>query len=161
MSMPVLEQTKTVKPLTYEEERGKPMPSRNHGRVQTNTTLEFSRHEQFSVYGELTLTIEGRNYTPDISVYPQEPVDFRHDEVTRKDSPLTTVEILSPSQSVQDLVERAEVYLRNGVKSCWIITPAFRTVTILLPDGREEVFHRGIATDPVTGLTTDLEKVFS
>ena len=137
------------------------MPSRNHGRVQTNLILEFGHQQDFSIYSELTLTIAGRDFTPDISIYPHEPADFRHDELTRTDLPLVAVEIFSPSQSHQELMEKADVYLRNGVKSCWIVSPPLRTVTVLLPDGREEVFHRGIAKDPVTGLTADLAKVFS
>lgn len=137
------------------------MPSRNHGRVQANLTGEFLQQGQFSIYSELTLTIADTNYTPDISVYPREPGDYRHDEASRADLPLVAVEIFSPSQSQQEVVEKAEIYLRNGVKSCWIVSPPLRTVTILLPDGREEVFHRGAAKDPVTGLTADLAAVFS
>ena len=137
------------------------MPSFNHSIVQTNLIVEFARQADYRICSELTLQIEGINYTPDLSVYPKKPADFRHDEIARREPPLLTVEILSPSQSHQQVVEKAAVYLRNGVKSCWIVTPPLRTVTILLPDGREEVFHRGAAKDPATGLTADLAKVFS
>jgi Uma2 family endonuclease len=147
--------------LTYEEERGKPMPSFNHGLVQANLIGEFLHHANYRVVSELTLEIEGVNYTPDLSVYPREPADFRHDNVVRRDPPLVTVEIFSPSQTHQEIVQKAETYLRHGVKSCWIVSPPLRTVTLLLPDGREEVFHGGVATDPATGLTADLSKVFS
>ena len=149
------------RPLTYEEERGKPRPSRNHGRVQANLILEFGHQGKFSTYSELTLSVSGANYTPDISVYLHEAPDYRHDEASRADVPLVAVEIFSPSQSHQEVVEKAEIYLRHGVKSCWVVSPPLRTVTVLLPDGREEVFHRGIAKDPVTGLTADLARVFS
>ncbi len=113
------------------------MPSRNHGRVQTNLIVEFFQQQQFSIYSELTLTIGGVNYTPDISIYPRETADYRHDEVTRTELPLVAVEILSPSQSHQEVVEKAELYLRHGVKTCWIVSPPLRTVTLLLPGGRE------------------------
>jgi len=149
------------RPLTYEQERGKPIPSRNHGRVQTNLIAEFFQQQQFSIYSELTLAIGGANYTPDISIYPRETADYRHDEVTRAQPPLVAVEILSPSQSHQEVVEKAEIYLRHGVKTCWIVSPPLRTVTLLLPDGREEGFHLGAVKDPVVGLTADLAKVFS
>jgi hypothetical protein len=33
------------KPLTYEQERGKPMPSKNHAIVQTNLAIEFARKQ--------------------------------------------------------------------------------------------------------------------
>src|SRR5437773_9981635 len=125
------------RPLTYEEERGKPMPSLNHSIVQSNLIVEFARHDDFRVCSELTLEIEGTHYTPDLSIYPKQPADFRHDEIARRELPLLAVEILSPTQSHQEVVEKAELYLRNGVKSCWIVSPPFRTVTILLPGGRE------------------------
>jgi len=118
-----------TRPLSYEEERGKPMPSRNHGRAQTNLIGEFLQQRQFSIYSELTLSIGGANYTPDVSVYLSEPADFRHDELSRAEPPLVAVEILSPSQSHQEIVEKAEFYLRNGVKSCWIVSPPLRTVS--------------------------------
>ena len=137
------------------------MPSRNHGRVQTNLIGEFLQQRRFSTYSELTLTIAGMNYTPDISVYPHEAADYRHDEPSRAELPLVAIEIFSPSQSQQEVVEKAEMYLRHGVKSCWIVSPPLRTVTILLPEGQEEVFHRGEVKDPVTGLTADLARVFS
>lgn len=137
------------------------MPSRNHGRVQTNLTVELFAQQQFSIYNELTLTIAGLDYTPDISVYPREPADYRHDETKRAEPPLVAIEILSPSQSEQETVEKAEIYLRHGVKSCWIVSPPLRTVTILLPDGRQEVFHRGSVKDPAVELGADLDRVFS
>ena len=57
------------KPLSYEEERGKPMPSRNHSAVQTNLISEFARQRDFRVHSELTLDISGKPVAPDLSVY--------------------------------------------------------------------------------------------
>src|SRR5260370_35183583 len=106
------------RPLTYEQERGKPMPSRNHGRVQTNLIVEFFQQQQFSIYSELTLTIGGVNYTPDISIYPRETADYRHDEVTRTELPLVAVEILSPTQSDRQCVGRPAPDPAHAQKEC-------------------------------------------
>lgn len=149
------------RPLSYEEERGKPMPSRNHGSVQAKLIIDFSKHSQFRIYGELTLQFEGELYTPDISIYPSEPIDLRHDEVRRTEPPAVAVEIFSPTQGYQEVMEKAEVYLRNGVKSVWLVSPPLRNITILAPDGRQESFHSGVAKDPATGLSADLASVFS
>src|SRR5438093_283325 len=67
------------KPLSYEEERGKPMPSFNHGAIQMNLGGEFMRQRQFRILSELTLNINGKPYTPDLSVYARTPLDLRHD----------------------------------------------------------------------------------
>ena len=81
--------TATVdKPLTYEEERGKPMPSLNHSAIQMNLGAEFMRHKQFRVHSELTLQISGKPMTPDLSVYRRAPLDLRHDVPRSADPPL-------------------------------------------------------------------------
>ncbi len=149
------------KPLTYEEERGKPMPSFNHGSVQANLIGEFTRQRNFRVVSELTIELGGQNYTPDISIYPRQPINFRHDDIRRDDPPLLAVEIFSPTQGSQEILDKVDVYFRHGVKSCWIVSPPFRSVTVLTPDGQEEICHAGAVTDPAIGLTADLAAVFS
>jgi Uma2 family endonuclease len=109
--------------LTYEEERGKPSPSLNHGIAQANLTGEFLKNPNFLVSSELTLEFEGETYTPDLSVYPKEPLDWRHDQIRRTDPPLVVVEIFSPTQGPQTVMDKVEIYLRNGVKSCWLLSP--------------------------------------
>ena len=149
------------KPLTYEEERGKPMPSVNHAAIQINFGVEFAKDRRFRVYSELTLEFEGRSFTPDLSIYPRQELDLRHDIVKRTDPPLLVVEIFSPQQGYQDVMDKVDVYFRNGVKSCWIVSPPLHTVSLLSCDGKEQIFHAGVATDPATGLTADLAVVFS
>src|SRR5437870_11520975 len=92
-SVPIMAIESLDKPLTYEEERGKPMPSRNHAGIQVNLIVEFAKDREYRVYSELTLEFEGRPYTPDLSVYPKEELDLRHDLVKRTDAPLLVVEI--------------------------------------------------------------------
>lgn len=54
-----------------------------------------------------------------------------------------------------------EAYLRNGVKTCWVVIPPLRTITIYAADGSQKTFVEGQAVDPAIGLTADLETVFS
>ena len=46
------------------------------------------------------------------------------------------------------------------MKSCWIVDPALQAITILQPGEPRRIIDSGIATDPATGLTVDLAKVF-
>jgi Uma2 family endonuclease len=94
-------------------------------------------------------------------VFPREPLDWRHDVIREVKPPLLVVEISSPTQGVQDVMDKADAYFRHGVKSCWIVVPPLRTVRILTADGHEETVHTGVAKDPVCGLTADLGAVFS
>lgn len=137
------------------------MPSKNHGIAQANLIVEFAKHSQMRILSELALQFEGENFTPDISIYPRQPADFRHDVIRETDPPLTVVEIFSPKQGYQDVMDKVAAYFRSGVKSCWIVSPPMRTVTILLPDGNQQSYDSGIATDPATGLTANVDAVFS
>ncbi len=137
------------------------MPSFNHGAIQANLIGEFIPQRDFRVCSELSLELAGQPLTPDLSIYPREPLNLRHDEIRRTDPPLVVVEILSPTQGYQSVMEKVEAYFRNGVKSCWIVSPPFHTITILRPDGTEEVVHSGVAKDPAIGLTAEVAAVFS
>src|SRR5688572_7528083 len=132
MSTPI-----TDRPLSYEEERGKPMPSENHAIVQANLIVEFATQRELRIASELALEFGGRRLTPDISIYPRQPVDFRHDIVRRKEPPLTVVEIFSPQQGTLEVMEKVDVYFQNGVKSVWIVSPPLHTIQILTADGGE------------------------
>jgi Uma2 family endonuclease len=152
----------TEHPLTYEEERGKPMPSKNHSIIEMRLCLEFSRHREIDVLPEVTLELfPGKWLVPDISVCQRTSLDLRHDVVRLTEPPLLTVEIVSPSQGLEEILEKVEFYLAHGVKSVWMITPPLRGVTIFLPDGSQQSFHDGTVRDPATGITVDLETVFS
>jgi Uma2 family endonuclease len=149
------------RPPTYEEERGKPMPSQNHAAVQANLILEFGANRECRPFSELTLEIDGVNYTPDLCVYPRHALNWRRDVIRRTDPPLLAVEILSPSQGYQEVQEKVAVYLAHGVKSCWVVSPFARTVTVYLPDGEPVTHAQGTVTDPATGLSARLEEVFA
>ena len=148
-------------PLAYEEERGKPMPSNNHGAVQMNLGGEFLKHREFRVISELSLLLGERDFVPDLSIYRREPLDLRHDQVRRTDPPLVAVEIYSPTQGSLEIMEKVDAYLAAGVLSVWVVSPPIRNVTIFTPDGREHPFSAGVATDPAIGVTADLAVVFS
>ena len=110
---------------------------------------------------ELALNIHGKPYTPDLSIYPRTPLDLRRDVARRTDPPLLVVEIFSPQQGTQEVMDKLDVYFDFGVKSCWVVSPPMHSIQILTADGRETVLNSGTATDPVTGLTADLAAVFS
>ncbi len=150
------------RPLTYEEERGKPMPSFNHSIIELRLGAQFLADRRFTTGIEMTLELlPGEPLTPDISVYPPQPLDLRHDIVRRTDPPLLTVEIVSPMQGMHEVMKKVEFYLAQGVRSVWVIAPPLRDVTIFLPDGSQQSHHGGVVTDPAIGIAADLDAVFS
>ena len=146
----------------YEIERNKPMPSVNHSRIQLNLGMEFAKQREFSVYPELDIRLNGRDFTPDLCVYPHEPFRQFADVIRREDAPLLIVEILSGRQGTFDVYEKIEWYLAQGVKSAWMISPLGGAVTIYAPGGGFQVHQAtGVVTDPATGLRADFAAVLS
>lgn len=54
--------------------------------------------------------------------------------------PTVAIEILSGSDTHDDMVERIRVFLEAGVKQVWIVDAELRRVTINRPDGAAEFF---------------------
>ena len=146
----------------YEIERGKPMPSKNHGKLQQRIGVEIAVQygDTYETYSELSLTVPNPPYVPDLCLFPAEPSNWRQDEVKVSDVPLTVIEIVSPSQTDTELTAKSIAYFAAGVKSYWLVQPVLRTIFVLLPNGDELVFHNDTLTDPTNGISIDLKKVF-
>jgi Uma2 family endonuclease len=148
----------------YETERGKPMPSKLHARIQTRITVYLTNHylEQYEAFTELTLDTPGEKSTPDICLYPLEEVNFFHDEIKRKDPPLATIEIISPSQTLQTLIDKTADYFSFGVKSCWIVLPSLQSVYVFKAPFSHEVFSLGEEIrDPNLDIRIPMDVIFS
>jgi Uma2 family endonuclease len=147
----------------YERERGKPMPSMNHSIAQSEIVfvLKTDYRTQFSVLSELSVTLNGNKFTPDVAVYPPLFIDWQHDIISFTEPPLTTIEIISPTQSLQELTRKTEDYFTGGVKSCWIVMPGLQTILVMQPD-RSKVYFQSNDTlqDPATGISLDVGKIF-
>jgi len=153
----------TEKPLSdYEQERGKPMPSKLHSLLQKQLIIAFHAFEPpYTVFSELTLQLGDRELTPDLSLYEKATVDFTQDELRMTEPPLLTVEIASPTQSVQDLVDKIRVLIEHGVQSCWLVQPPLRTITVFTEGMESTTYDRGTVTDPVTEIEVDVGEVFA
>ncbi len=158
----VLEHSALTELTRYELERHKPMPSRNHGKLQARISQQVlnAYENQYDVMSELTLKAPNPPFVPDLSIFSIKPSNWREDEVKVSEVPLTVIEIISPSQTETELTEKATAYFAAGTKSYWLVQPLFRTVVILLPDGDELVFHNELLTDPTNGISIDLKNVF-
>lgn len=147
----------------YEIERNKPMPNLLHGLLQSkiNLLLSMSYSETYMFPNELALaTVPGS--TPDICIYPLEKVDIKSIKSKEDKPPITTIEIQSPSQSLEELQKKAwDLYFPMGVKSAWIVIPTLKGIKVTLADGQELFYNSGNFKDPATGIELDLEKVFS
>jgi Uma2 family endonuclease len=145
----------------YERERGKPMPSKLHSVVQKRLIIAFHPFEPpYTVLSEVTLDLEDRRVTPDLSVYDHFDVDFTEDEIRMTEAPLLTVEIASPTQGIQDLIEKIRFLLGSGVQSCWLVQPQLRTITVYSGDMESKTYSEGTVADPNLDVEVDLADVF-
>ena len=148
----------------YETERGKPMPSLLHAIIQKRLTVYLdTRYEgQFEVLPELTLDTPGEKSIPDICLCPWEPIDFFHDQIKRKDPPLATIEILSPTQVLQTLLDKTADYFSFGVKSCWVVIPPLESIYVFKSPFYHEVFSMGEEVyDPNLDIRVPMDLIFA
>lgn len=88
--------------------------------------------------------------------------DWMHDEISLSEPPLTTIEILSPTQALADLIDKSEDYFSGGVKSCWIVLPRLTTILVMQANLHKSYFQIGdTLTDPATGITLAVDSIFS
>jgi len=55
--------------------------------------------------------------------------------------PVLAVEVLSPSDRQNDVLDKVEDYLRAGVKLVWVVEPVFRTVCVYQSDDEPRLFN--------------------
>lgn len=149
----------------YEIKRNKPMPNRIHGKIQLNLGFELKLNykKQFDFATEVTLDSTPAS-TPDILIFAkkEEALDWRKIDAKEKEIPLTTIEIISPSQSMDEMAKKVwEIYFPLGIKSAWIIMPPpFKAIYILTPDGQKEFFDKGKLKDSTNNIQIEIDKVF-
>lgn len=146
----------------YEQERGKPTPSKNHSILQSRLSFELTLHyqETYSLLPEVKLNTPPADMVPDIAIYPLMEFDSLHDETKMEEMPLGAIEIISPSQGDQELVDKISRYFDFGVKSCWLVQPTFRIVTVFSDKTTFKTFIDGELYDPILDIRLDLNRIF-
>lgn len=135
-------------------------PSYNHSYLAYQIAKLLDREEKFNFHIEITLDIDGVDYIPDIAVYEKKPIDFLHDKIRSDDRPLMVVEILSPKQSVNEVMEKIEVYLNAGIKSCWLVIPPTKTIIVFNDINQPASYSTGILNDPALSIGIVVNDVF-
>jgi Uma2 family endonuclease len=77
--------------------------------------------------------------------------------------PTLVVEILSPSDTIEEINENIDVYKAAKVALIWIIDPYRRTITVHKPDGEPELFnvHDEISAEPhLPGFHIQVARIF-
>lgn len=101
----------------------------------------------------------------DVAVFARSAVPKRTDRTTLYiRPPLLAVEVLSPSDLIENVQETISDYLAAGVALVWIVDPHFRTVVVHRPDAAPEMFSgdEELIGDPhLPGLKVVVKEVFA
>ena len=147
----------------YEIERNKPMPSLNHAIIQGNLIFELKLRykERYSFPSELSLDLPECPTVPDLAIYPKMKIDLQNDVVAMTEPPLCVVEIVSPTQAINELTAKARAYFKHGVKSCWIVIPPLGNIYVYSSPEEYQIFRASDTLhDPVLNISFPLKEVF-
>jgi Uma2 family endonuclease len=149
--------------IQYELERNKPMPSLNHARIQASLVwlLTTTYRKEYDILSELTIDFPVKPAVPDVCIYPVTPADWQNDVIKRVDIPLLAIEILSPRQIFDDIIDKIQkIYFPAGMSSVWVVLPSVQSVMIFTPNAKPQMFTSGIMHDAASGFEVDLDKIF-
>jgi Uma2 family endonuclease len=151
--------------LPYEIERDKPMPSFNHGKIQMRIGYEMMAQygNRFDIVSEPTLQMLERPRVPDLAFFDVRASDWFDDETKITEVPHGVIEILSPSQSEQELINKFPPYFELGVKTVWLVVPIFQTIYVFDAPRNYQTFTiaNPILKDTVLDVELDLNKIFA
>lgn len=155
--------------------------SHNHGLVQARLTTLFTTHSKFSSAVELSLDTApygdqlsqigfkvDRELKPDVCVYQAEEFDFIDnfedgDDILReRNMPPLVIEVLSPTQSENEIIQKFRAYFVMGIKSCWLVSPALKTVTVYKPNGQAKTYDMqdGEVVDEILDIRLKMQDIF-
>ena len=93
---------------------------------------------------------------PDLSItHPNQPGDEYYEG-----APLLAVEVVSPSNTANQIVKKVKTYLANGSKEVWVLYPDVRTVWVHR-EGRAVAVEGILTSDLLPGLSIDLNAIFA
>lgn len=135
------------------------MPSFNHSYLCWQISEQLSQNDAIAPLPELTLNIEN-GIIPDISVFPKANVkpDFLHDIPKFSEMPIIAVEVISASQNIQDLLEKAKTLVENGVKAVWTVEPFTNTVFVTTSEDNKRIHNQEVESE---GIKVDFRKIFA
>jgi hypothetical protein len=109
--------------------------------------------------------LEVKELKPDLVLYHAKDFGFIKairgmDKIRVTEVPLLCIEIISPTQISQDILNKFKVYFEIGVKSCWYVDPTLETVHVYAQTFEHEVYHNGDLVDQTLDIKIPLNKVF-
>jgi Uma2 family endonuclease len=141
------------------------MGSRNHSYLQIKLGALLLGLDKYLVLSEISLDSSSletntKEMRPDLALFSPLPIDFLQDEIRMQTMPLLVIEILSPRQSIDEILEKFRGYFQLGVKSCWLVLPPLQSVSVFSAPNKEQTFSQSDVVDNVLNIRLAVEKIF-
>ncbi|KHD08522.1 hypothetical protein PN36_16755 [Candidatus Thiomargarita nelsonii] len=152
------------------------MGSLCHGLTQANIACSLKQtNKNLAVLTELSLDISQHDLSeyrlgvknevkPDVCAYLELPTvpDEEVDLISVSQMPELAIEILSPRQAISYLIRKIKAYFALGVKSCWLVNPATKSVTVYSQPKKSETFGMSVEMfDNVMDIRLPVTEIFS
>ena len=141
----------------------KPMGQGKHSTIQGALLSEINRvgrpNQLAGAFVELTSTFAGRSLVPDIAVFEWRRIPRQNNRMVENKflaAPDWVIEIVSPEQSSNLLIEKITFCLKHGTKLGWLIDPEDECLITFQPDLQPEVRYNSEPL-PVLNILTDLQ----
>ncbi len=141
----------------------KPMPQGKHSTIQVCLSAEINRvgrsNRLAGAFTELRFTFAERSLVPDIAVFEWSriPRDDDGSIANRFEiAPDWTIEIVSPEQSSNLLIEKITFCLDNGSQLGWLVDPRDESIVTFQPNQQPEVRYNSEPL-PVLNILPDLQ----
>lgn len=138
----------------------KPMPKTRHSILLHRLLAVIdSNTEDYTALPELRCTFGGRSVVPDVAVvaWNRIPLDEEGEPEDKfVEPPDWTIEILSPEQNANRVIDNILHCLRHGCQLGWLIDPDERSILTFRPKQEPEV-HRGSDCPRGTGKADRLQ----
>lgn len=136
------------------------MPSYIHSYICAEIIEQILENKAVRPFPELTLAIGGGGLTPDISVYPRTETkpDFWKDISKYPEMPILAIEVISASQNIQDLIDKSQILIENGVKAVWTVEPFGNTVFVTTKEGKQRIHNQAVESE---GIKVDFTRIFA
>ncbi len=137
------------------------MGSYNHSIVQVNLAVVLKQLKKYDVLAELSIDMQGTEIRPDLCLYPRRGLSRPRDILRMTEMPLLAVEILSPKQGTDDILEKFELYFAAGVTSCWLVDPAQEIISVYKNPAQHVVYSSGELCDEVLDIRVPVTEIFA
>ncbi len=143
-----LPETKPVREYINGEIITKPMPKGKHSRLQLrlcNTINDITETEKIAyAFPELRCSFGVRSVVPDIAVFTWSNIPFTCEGEVPNDfmiPPDWTIEILSPDQNSNRVIDNILYCLNHGCLLGWLIDTEDRSILVFHPHQQPELFR--------------------